>query len=142
MFPSINSITSLNRKSIQFKEIIELMPGNFELASLCKSNRQLSFEEKRTLCRYHKTNPLLSQSSLAQWAKEEFKLENPLSQSTVSCVLSKHRVYESMTGKELNAKRQRKLRHPEIDEALIQWIHQCTANNMRLSYDLIREKAS
>ena len=62
-------------------------------------------------------------------------------QGTISNILAKRQQYESMDSIELTSKRQRAVKHPELDNALANWVLQCQARRVALSGDLIKEKA-
>ena len=83
----------------------------------------------------------MTQSALVEWAVSELKLISPPSQATVSNILRRRDVYEGMCQSELNNKRRRQLKHPDLDDALILWIHTCEERQVSLSYEIIREKA-
>ena len=76
----------------------------------------------------------MPQSELAKWAKKELNLENTPRQSTISYLLKK-RKSEGMS--ELSSKMPRRLKHPELDRTIANWIEDCQARNINISYDLI-----
>ena|SRR3990167_3211273 len=79
----------------------------------------------------------MPQSELAKWAKKEFNLENTPRQSTISYLLKKRKSYEGMQVSELSSKMPRRLKHPELDRTIANWVEDCQARNINISYDLI-----
>ena len=79
---------------------------------------RLTNDQKLRICRHSQANPTLSQTDLAAWAEEEFKLVNSPSQACISKILKRQRDFEFMSGKQLEAKRVRAVRYPQLEEAL------------------------
>ena len=97
--------------------------------------------QRQKLCAIQSTNKL-NQISLANWAKEEFKLAKIPAQSTISNILKKRRVYDAMCEvDQLSAKRSRKLKNPELEKVLAAWVVECEELNICISYDIIKQKA-
>ena len=106
-----------------------------------KPSSSLSNDQKLKICHHKAANQSIKQSALANWAMQEFKLSKVPTQGTISNILAKHQQYESMDSTELTSKRQRAVKHPELDNVLANWVLQCQARQVALSGDLIKEKA-
>lgn len=81
----------------------------------------LSNDEKLALCEHAAQHPGMSQRALGVWAQRTFHLPSAPSQATVSNVLRKRDELSNMVPAELAVKRQRVLKHPELDRALANW---------------------
>ena len=68
------------------------------------SSRNLTNKEKLKICQKHDELPRLTQAALCAWAKQEFNLPKPPTQSTISSILKKRREYEAMDSTSLEAK--------------------------------------
>ena len=64
----------------------------------------------------------ITQSELARWAKDEFKLDKLPGQQTISDILKKEEEYMAMTEHRLNAKKIREPALPELELLLAQYI--------------------
>jgi hypothetical protein len=81
------------------------------------------------------------QSNLAIWAQKEFNLLKLPGQSTISDILKRKNQFTDMSQGELQLKRRRTVQHPQLDEALANWVLQCEHNGVRLTGHLICIKA-
>lgn len=101
----------------------------------------LTNTQKLELCNYKKAHPAISQKALAEWAKNQFMLTKAPSQGTISAILSKRQSFAEMEPSTMQAKRQRVVSQPKLDEALCNWIFQCQNRRIMLSGELIKQKA-
>jgi hypothetical protein len=84
----------------------------------------------------------MTQKQLAEWAKKEFKMARAPSQGTISNVLNKKRhMDDDIPDRDLNLKRKRVIKHPDLDKALAEWIIQCQERRVVLNWQIIQEKA-
>lgn len=100
----------------------------------------LTNAQKRMLC-VKFSQVKMTQQELCLWAKDEFGLVNLPHQSTISKILSRAGELTSMTSKDLSARRKGLVNHPELDTALCNWVLYSRQNNVKLSGDMIKEKA-
>jgi hypothetical protein len=74
-----------------------------------------------TLCRYKRDNPQLSQKDLIKWLEDNHNIK--VSQTTISTTLKRSveilAKFDNETN--LNAKRQRIIRYPEMESTLVKW---------------------
>jgi len=97
------------------------MPKQASLSNLQKGRIVAKFDEGLT-----------SQTGLAQWATKEFKRSTPLSQSSISRIISKRVLYSGlMTLKDPQANHS-VVKFPELEHALNEWILQCNHRNVFL----------
>lgn len=101
--------------------------------------RRLNNREKKTIC--EASHLFRTQKQLAGWATKQFKLDYPLSQTTISDILKKKDIYCEMDTKLLVKKTNAKVKHPEIEEHLLRWIENCNNNSIRISDEIIQTKA-
>lgn len=102
----------------------------------------MTYEQRRQLCAQYRMNPHMTQTQLALWAQRNFNLPKPPTQPTISHILKRRHEYEQMRSEDLNAKRQRSVRFPALDTALVNWLYHCQAKQVRLVGETIREKAN
>jgi len=90
------------------------------------------------LCQYKRNNPPLSQKDLIKWFKDNHSIK--VSQATISTTLkwSTEILAKSNNETNFNAKRQRTVRYPKMESALVKWFwaNQEWAN---VSGELVRE---
>jgi len=93
------------------------------------------------LCQYKRDNPQLSQKDLIKWLKDNHNIK--VSQVTISTTLK--RLAEILTKFDnqtnLNAKRQRTVRYPEMESTLVKWF-QANQERANVSSELVRESAT
>ncbi|GAB9468277.1 Ars-binding protein [Globisporangium polare] len=102
----------------------------------------LSNEEKLRLCTFAQENPTLSQKELSAWAQRAFDLPKAPCQATVSNILKKRPLLQSMKAAELVCKRRRVLKNPELDRALGNWVLYCLHKGLKVSGELIKKQAA
>lgn len=103
----------------------------------------LSNDEKLALCEYAAQHSSLSQKELCAWAQRTFDLARAPSQSTISGVLKKRDALHAMVTSELAVKRQRVLKHPELDRALANWaLYTIQQSNQTVTGNAIKKKAA
>lgn len=102
----------------------------------------LSNDEKLALCEHAAQHPGMSQRALGVWAQRTFHLPGAPSQATVSNVLRKRDELSNMVPAELAVKRQRVLKHPELDRALANWaLYTIQQSAQPLTGNAIKKKA-
>ncbi|TYZ62975.1 hypothetical protein PybrP1_008113 [[Pythium] brassicae (nom. inval.)] len=102
----------------------------------------LSNDEKLALCEHAAQHPGMSQRALGVWAQRTFHLPSAPSQATVSNVLRKRDELSNMVPAELAVKRQRVLKHPELDRALANWaLYTIQQSAQPLTGNAIKKKA-
>jgi len=93
------------------------------------------------LCQYKRNNPPLSQKDLIKWFKDNHSIK--VSQATISTTLkwSTEILAKSNNETNFNAKRQRTVRYPKMESALVKWFwaNQEWAN---VSGELVRESVT
>lgn len=108
-----------------------------------KRSASLTNDEKLALCAYAAQHESLSQRELCVWAQRAFDLPCAPSQSTVSNVLKKRDALEAMVSSELALKRQRVVKHPELDRALANWaLYAIQQSSQPVTGNLIKKKAA
>lgn len=91
------------------------------------------------LCRHHTQNPELTQTDLVRWVYDSYGLK--VTQATVSNTLKRKSELLGRTSEtNLSAKRQRSVRYPLMESALVDWF-KANQERVNLSGDLIREHA-
>lgn len=100
----------------------------------------LTNAQKRMLC-IKFAQVKMTQQELCVWAKDEFGLLNLPHQSTISKILARAGELTTMPSKDLSARRKGLVTHPELDTALCNWVLYARQNNMKLSGDMIKDKA-
>ncbi|GAB9471313.1 hypothetical protein Gpo141_00008530 [Globisporangium polare] len=108
-----------------------------------KRSASLANDEKLALCAYAAQHESLSQRELCVWAQRAFDLPCAPSQSTVSNVLKKRDALQNMVSSELALKRQRVVKHPELDRALANWaLYAIQQSSQPVTGNLIKKKAA
>lgn len=105
-------------------------------------NGNLTNYQRKIICEfYQKTGGVMSQKDLAQWTKHEFNLKKTPAQSTISGILRRQHEFINMSSLELGIKKRRVVQHPELDNALANWVIQCAHRGITVQGDLTKEKA-
>lgn len=105
-------------------------------------NGNLTNYQRKVICEfYQKTGGVMSQKDLAQWTKHEFNLKKTPAQSTISGILRRQHEFINMSTLELGIKKRRVVQHPELDNALANWVIQCAHRGITVQGDLTKEKA-
>lgn len=102
----------------------------------------LSNEEKLRLCAFSQENPTMSQKDLCAWAQRTFALSKAPCQATISNILRKRALLQSMNAQDLVCKRRRVLKNPELDRALGNWVLYCLHKGLKVSGELIKKQAA
>ncbi|TYZ59133.1 hypothetical protein PybrP1_000058 [[Pythium] brassicae (nom. inval.)] len=102
----------------------------------------LSNEEKLRLCAFSQENPTMSQKDLCGWAQRTFALSKAPCQATISNILRKRALLQSMNAQDLVCKRRRVLKNPELDRALGNWVLYCLHKGLKVSGELIKKQAA
>ena len=105
------------------------------------SQIRLTNGQRLQICKHKDENPDLSQTALAKWATVEFGLVKTLSQASISKIFRKRSNLENMDPSSLNAKRQRLVQHPILEEAVSLWVLQCQHRRVIITGDIICAKA-
>jgi hypothetical protein len=104
--------------------------------------RGITAFQRRALRRYASQHPHLRQHALREWFTAEF--QRNITQSTVSESLSakfRHLDSEESTSNASQQQRERALRWPELDRALIKWVQE-SQSTLPLTGEAIKEKAT
>lgn len=101
----------------------------------------LSNEEKLRLCAFSQEHPTMSQKELCGWAQRTFALTKAPCQATISNILRKRALLQSMNAQDLVCKRRRVLKNPELDRALGNWVLYCLHKGLKVSGELIKKQA-
>ena len=91
------------------------------------------------VCKHHTENPALNQAQLVNWLQDNYQLR--VSQATVyNTVKRKADLLRLSEGSNMSAKRQRAVKYPLMESALLAWF---TAHQDRINFsgDLVREHA-
>lgn len=104
-------------------------------------NGNLTNYQRKLICEFYiRTGGIMSQKDLAQWTKHEFGLKKTPAQSTISGILRRQHEYINMSVQELNIKKRRVVQHPQLDEALANWVIQCAHRGIVVQGDMTKEK--
>uniref|UniRef100_A0AAV1ULE3 HTH CENPB-type domain-containing protein n=1 Tax=Peronospora matthiolae TaxID=2874970 RepID=A0AAV1ULE3_9STRA len=106
------------------------------------SQLRLTNDQKLRIVKHKEDHPSLTQTELGYWTKEAFGLPKPMTQASISKIISKRKRLEAMSPSELSAKRPRSLQHSVFEEAVALWILQCQHRGVALTGDLIRAKTA
>ncbi|KAJ0396814.1 hypothetical protein ATCC90586_005323 [Pythium insidiosum] len=109
---------------------------------LASGNGNLTNHQRKLICEfYQKTGGVMSQKDLAQWTKHEFGLKKTPAQSTISGILRRQHEFVNMSSLELGIKKRRVVQHPQLDNALANWVIQCAHRGITVQGDMTKEKA-
>lgn len=115
---------------IRESKVIAANSGNLTMAQ-CLKIRQKSLE-----------NPKMTQKKIAEWAKQEFKMQKALSQPAISNILNdKRQISTDVPDSELKLKRPRLVRFSGLDDALASWVIGCQERGIALSWKILQKKA-
>ncbi|CAG8824309.1 17270_t:CDS:2, partial [Gigaspora margarita] len=78
----------------------------------------LTNKQRKAIIEYKEKNPQITQADLVGWVKQKMGFD--VHQSTISRLLKN----KETIGENLSAKKQRTIQHPELENALIEWILQ------------------
>ncbi|RLN98976.1 hypothetical protein BBJ28_00000955 [Nothophytophthora sp. Chile5] len=102
--------------------------------------RNLTYREKVEIVRKKEAEPDWTQRSLSLWAQQQFGLEVKPTQATISNILrAKDRLLTTTVPPEFRSAR--RVKHPELDLRMIQWVLQELRNNVPLTRGAIQSKA-
>jgi hypothetical protein len=91
------------------------------------------------LCQYKNNNPKVTQKELGAWLEKEHNTK--VAQSTISGTLKRSAELLQMTvNVNLSQKRQRTVKYPRMEEALVEWFH-ANQDRVNMSGDLLKESA-
>jgi hypothetical protein len=106
-----------------------------------RTSRNLTLQQKSAVIQFHTANPSLKHSDLANWLKQQFNLPKAPDRTTISKILQDKEKYTVVAPQDQSLKRSRFLSHPELDIAVANWVLQMEHRKIRISGDLIKEKA-
>ena len=104
------------------------------------TSRNLTLEQKSALTQHHLANPSKRHEALAQWIQQQFCLPKASDWSTISKILQDKKRFILITLQDQSLKRARFLHHPELDNALANWVLQMEHRKIRINNDIIKEK--
>ena len=104
------------------------------------TSRNLTLEQKSALTQHHLANPSKRHEALAQWIQQQFCLPKASDWSTISKILQDKERFILITLQDQSLKRARFLHHPELDNALANWVLQMEHRKIRINGDIIKEK--
>lgn len=95
---------------------------------------RLTNEQKALICDMQLMNSKMTQLELGKWAQNKFNLEEPLSQKTVSNILSnRDKIYERMREGDAQKRTSNKMQKFDLDEEIEEFITQMNKNNAPIS---------
>uniref|UniRef100_A0AAV1U842 ARS-binding protein 1 N-terminal domain-containing protein n=1 Tax=Peronospora matthiolae TaxID=2874970 RepID=A0AAV1U842_9STRA len=71
------------------------------------SQLRLTNDQKLRIIKHKEDHPSLTQTELGNWMKEAFGLPKPMTQASISKIISKRKELEAMSPSKLSAKRPR-----------------------------------
>ena len=93
----------------------------------------LTIEQKRNICQYNEKYKGIKQKELIIHFSREFKLERPISKSTMSDILQESEKFLKLENCDNNdKKRLREAMLPEIEECLYIWL--CSKRSLNIFY--------
>ncbi|KAH3666709.1 hypothetical protein WICMUC_005526 [Wickerhamomyces mucosus] len=101
-----------------------------------------SIKQKIDICLMAESNPEMTQSDLAIWAKTQYSSSKPPSQTTISRILAKKDELISLKQHELKLIRRRRLSNPLLRMVLMEWISQSVWNNIPVTAPIIINSAT
>lgn len=109
--------------------------------STIRSSSSLTLQQKSALVQYHIANPSVKHDALANWSGRQFNLPKAPDRSTITKILQNKEKYAAIAPQDQSLKRTRFINHPELDNVLANWVLQMEHRKIRISGDLIKEKA-
>ncbi|KAH9067390.1 hypothetical protein Ae201684P_021549 [Aphanomyces euteiches] len=107
------------------------------------SRMSYTIEQKRSLILKKDDNPHMSLLSLAEWAKEEFKLSKCPAKSSIQTILKARGTLEPLHSVEnANARRKKTLRCLSVEKKLVEWIMYAESKGFFVNQRIIRIQAS
>lgn len=108
-----------------------------------QTRHHLSIEQKWRLIQQTKECPLWSRAKLCQWARQEFRLSKEPSRSTICRILKNESAIQAAKFDKLPAHRKLvgKIKIPELDIKLWDWVQKRESNGICLSGPLLQAKA-
>ena len=92
--------------------------------------------------RIQQTGDQISQLELEDWAKEKFQLQKLPSKPTMSRIIrNEAKIREEINNHKFKAESGRKVKFPELEKLLVEWLWTMYDENVCVTDDLIREKA-
>ncbi|KAK1941776.1 Thymidine kinase [Phytophthora citrophthora] len=111
-----------------------------ELIGGSEIRRNLSYREKLAIIEKKESEPSWTQCNLALWAKEAFRLESKPTQATISNLLrDKHKLLNAAVPLEYRSAR--RVKHPELDQEMLKWVHQELQSGQSVTRTAIQNKA-
>uniref|UniRef100_K3WA50 HTH CENPB-type domain-containing protein n=1 Tax=Globisporangium ultimum (strain ATCC 200006 / CBS 805.95 / DAOM BR144) TaxID=431595 RepID=K3WA50_GLOUD len=128
---------------------------------MAQRRQNLSAEQRQQICVHSDTNPKMTQQALALWAKDAFGMAVEPSQSAISAILKRGRDAKtsgaSADGVDgaiaayaggvaapppvRKVRKKRSVKYPKLDDALLKWVLDCDQHDIRISGELVKQKA-
>ncbi|KAF1329807.1 putative Ars binding protein 1, partial [Globisporangium splendens] len=133
---------------------------------MAQRRQNLSPEQRQQICAHSDANPKMTQQALALWAKDAFGMAVEPSQSAISAILKRGR--EAKTASTISGasavgvdgaiaptdnagvaapppvrklRKKRSVKYPKLDDALLKWVLDCDQHDIRISGELVKQKA-
>ncbi|KAF9147400.1 hypothetical protein BG015_010973 [Linnemannia schmuckeri] len=103
-------------------------------------NVNLTNNQRKAICQMRIDNPDMTLSALGLWAQKEYNLFRAPAMGTLSRIVHKNEIYNSMNDLELQVQRKRAVLCPELEDALLEWIRECQEREIHISYRMITKK--
>ncbi|KAF1329810.1 Ars binding protein 1, partial [Globisporangium splendens] len=109
---------------------------------MAEGRRQnLTIQQRFEICQHSKANPKLTQQQLAQWAKETFGMLYEPSQTSISYALTRGKHFKTLEEAQRKLRKRRSVKYPKLDELLFKWVLDCDQRDIRISGELVKQKA-
>ncbi|GAB9466913.1 Ars binding protein 1 [Globisporangium polare] len=103
--------------------------------------RNLTIEQRFRICEHAREFPKLTQQQLAQWARETFAMSYEPSQTSISYALTRGKNFKSLDEAQRKLRKRRRCKLPKLDEVLLGWVLDCEKKEIRISGELVKQKA-
>lgn len=101
-----------------------------------------TIKQKIDICLKAESNPEMTQSDLAQWAKEKYGSDKPPSQTTISRILSSKNELVASKDADFKLVRRRRQQNPLLRKILAEWITQAIWETIPITTPIIQLTAS
>ncbi|TYZ57576.1 hypothetical protein PybrP1_011246 [[Pythium] brassicae (nom. inval.)] len=109
---------------------------------MAEGRRQnLTIEQRFEICQKARADPKLTQQQLAQWARERFAMAYEPSQTSISYALTRGKNFKSLEEAQRKLRKRRSVKQPKLDEQLLIWVIDCDQKDIRISGELVKQKA-
>ncbi|GAB9466912.1 putative Ars binding protein 1 [Globisporangium polare] len=103
--------------------------------------QNMTDEQRLQICAHRAANPKMTQQQLARWAKETFAMPVEPSQSAISTILRRMGDGGAAAVVPRKLKKKRRVKYPKLDDALLKWVLDCDQHEIRISGELVKQKA-